>query len=50
MENQRSVVEGKIGTWKIRYGGNKNTYKEDHAHVRITFGLLGMNARWAAAR
>jgi transposase len=50
MENQRSVVEGKIGTWKTRYGGSRNTYKEEHAHVRITFGLLGMNAKWAAAR
>jgi len=50
MEKQRSVVEAKIGTWKTRYGGNKNTYKEEHAHVRITFGLLGMNAMWAATR
>jgi len=50
MEKQRSVVEGKIGTWKTRYGGHRNTYKEDHAHVRITFSLLGMNAMWAAAR
>jgi len=50
MGNQRSVVEGKIGTWKTRYGGNRNTYREDHAHVRITFGLLGMNAMWAATR
>lgn len=50
MEKQRSAVEAKIGTWKTRYGGNRNMYKEDHAHIRITFGLLGMNAMWAAAR
>jgi len=50
MGRQRSVVEAKIGTWKTRFGGNRNTYREDHAHVRITFGLLGMNAMWAAAR
>lgn len=50
MARQRSVVEAKIGTWKTRYGGNRNTYKEDHAYVRITFGLLGMNAMWAATR
>jgi len=50
MERQRSTVEGKIGTWKTRYGGHINTYKEDHARVRITFGLLGMNAMWAASR
>lgn len=50
MGRQRSVVEAKIGTWKTRYGGSKNTYKEENAAVRITFGLLGMNAQWAATR
>lgn len=44
MRRQRSVVEGKFGTLKTRYGCDRNPYKHEHAHVKITFALLAMNA------
>lgn len=44
MRRQRSVVEGKFGTLKTRYGCNRNPYKHEHAHVKISFALLAMNA------
>lgn len=44
MRRQRSVVEGKFGTLKTRYGCDRNPYKHDHAHVKIAFALLAMNA------
>ena len=49
MERQRSGIEARIGIWKNAYGGQRNTYREANAHVRITFGLLGMNALAVAA-
>lgn len=48
MRRQRSVVEAKIGTAKTRYGLERNTYKHAHAHVKLTFAILGMNAMVAA--
>ena len=48
MYQQRSAVEGKIGTVKMKYGGNKNIYKDANCKVLITFGLLAMNGDWAA--
>lgn len=44
MRRQRSGVEGKFGTLKTRYGCDRNPYKHDHAHVKIAFALLAMNA------
>ncbi|MBI1812540.1 hypothetical protein HY285_00755 [Candidatus Peregrinibacteria bacterium] len=44
MRRQRSGVEGKFGTLKTRYGCDCNPYKHDHAHVKIAFTLLAMNA------
>lgn len=41
--NRRSVVEGKIGTAKHRYGLNRNRYKEDNAKAYTVFGLIAMN-------
>jgi len=49
MERQRSGIEARIGIWKNAYGGQRNTYREANAYVRITFGLLGMNALAIAA-
>lgn len=48
MYRQRSTVEGKIGTMKTRYGVNRNPYKDENCPVLVTFGLLAMNATWAA--
>lgn len=48
--NRRSVVEGKIGTAKHRYGLNKNRYKEKNAEVWVTFGLTVMNLTWATRK
>lgn len=50
MYKQRSIVEGKIGTFKTHYGGHRNRYKNENAHALISFGLIAMNAAWAAAR
>ncbi|MBI3619412.1 transposase [Candidatus Peregrinibacteria bacterium] len=44
MRRQRSGVEGKFGTLKTRYCCDRNPYKHDHAHVKIAFALLAMNA------
>lgn len=44
MRRQRSAVEGRFGTLKTRYGCDRNSYKHDHAHVKIAFALLAMNA------
>ena len=48
MYRQRSTVEGKIGTAKMKYGLSKNHYKDENCKVLITFGLLAMNGDWAA--
>ena len=48
--NRRSVVEGKIGTAKHRYGLNRNKYREKNAEVWLTFGLAVMNLTWAARK
>lgn len=48
--NRRSVVEGKIGTAKHRYGLNRNKYREKNAQVWLTFGLAVMNLTWAARK
>jgi len=50
MYKQRSIVEGKIGTFKTSYGGNRNKYKNDKAQCWMSFGFIAMNAVWAAAR
>jgi len=50
MKKQRSAVEGKIGTFKTKYGGDRNLYKDQNAQTWITFGLIAMNGDWAAAR
>lgn len=41
--NRRSVIEGKIGTAKQRYGLNRNRYKEDNGKAYTIFGLIAMN-------
>ncbi len=48
MYRQRSSVEGKIGTVKMKYGLSKNHYKDGNCKVLITFGLLAMNGDWVA--
>ena len=50
MYKQRSIVEGKIGTFKTHYGGDRNRYKNKNAHVLLSFGFIAMNAAWAAKR
>lgn len=46
---KRSVVEGKIGTFKTRYQGNRNRYADKNASCWVSFGCITMNAAWAAA-
>jgi len=48
--NRRSVVEGKIGTAKHRYGLNRNKYREKNAQTWLTFGLAAMNLTWAVRK
>ncbi|MCP4014946.1 MAG: hypothetical protein GY735_02370 [Delftia sp.] len=48
MKNQRSVVEGKIGTYKMR--GNRCKYALKNTQTWISIGLLTMNTRWASQR
>lgn len=48
MKNQRSIVEGKIGTYKAM--GNKCKYTFKNTQVWISIGLLTMNARWAIGK
>jgi len=47
MFRQRVVIEGKIGTFKRRYGGDRNRLSDNNARAWITFGLLTMNGVWA---
>lgn len=47
---RRSVIEGKIGTAKHRYGLNKNKYREKNAVVWTIFGLTAMNLTWAVRK
>lgn len=49
MYRRRSLVEGKIGTFKTRYQGNRNLYKNNNARCWVSFGFITMNASWAAA-
>lgn len=49
MYRRRSIVEGKIGTFKTRYQGNRNLYQNKNAHAWVSFGFITMNASWAAA-
>jgi hypothetical protein len=44
---QRVVIEGKIGTFKRRYGGDRNRLSDNNTRAWITFGLLTMNGVWA---
>lgn len=48
MYRRRSLVEGKIGTFKTRYQGNRNRYNNKNAHCWMSFGFITMNASWAA--
>jgi hypothetical protein len=47
MYRQRGVIEGKIGTFKRRYGGDRNRLSDKNARAWITFALLTMNGVWA---
>lgn len=49
MQRQRSIVEGKIGTFKTRYQGDRNRYANKNAHCWVSFGFITMNATWAAS-
>jgi IS5 family transposase len=49
MYRRRSLVEGKIGTFKTRYQGNRNRYADKNASCWVSFGFITMNAAWAAA-
>ncbi len=49
MYRRRSLVEGKIGTFKTRYQGNRNRYADKNAPCWVSFGFITMNAAWAAA-
>lgn len=46
MSNQRSAVEGKIGTLKTRYGLNKIPYKAENTEIRWHIGIFIHNVRW----
>jgi len=48
MRRQRSVVEGKIGTYKMMR--NKCKYALKNTQTWISFGLMAMNARWACSK
>ena len=48
MRKQRSVVEGKIGTYKMM--GNRCKYAFKNTQTWISFGLIAMNARWAISK
>jgi len=47
MSNQRSVVEGKIGTLKTRYGMDRIGYKAENTEVRFQMGIFLHNMKWA---
>ncbi|MBI4995100.1 transposase [Candidatus Peregrinibacteria bacterium] len=49
MYRRRSLAEGKIGTFKTRYQGNRNRYADKNAQCWMSFGFITMNAAWAAA-
>lgn len=47
MHRQRTIIEGKIGTLKTRYGLSKIRYKAENTQVRWHIGILIQNMRWA---
>jgi len=49
MYRRRTLVEGKIGTFKTRYQGDRNRYADKNAQCWVSFGFITMNAAWAAA-
>jgi hypothetical protein len=44
--NNRSCIEGKIGTLKTRYGMSRIKYKADNTGVRFHIGILLHNYSW----
>lgn len=50
MYRQRSIVEGKIGTFKTAYGGHRNQYRNKNAQAWISFAFIAMNATWVATQ
>lgn len=49
MYRQRAARgEGLIGVFKTRYQGHRNRYRNKNAHAWISFGMISMNATWAA--
>ena len=47
-QNERSEIEGKIGTSKTRYGLERILYKNDE--IAVMLGLISMNLSTAMAR
>ena len=46
LRNQRSPVEGKLGTIKTSYGCSKIDYKSENTEVRLGFAAIMHNMKW----